>query len=234
MIRIADAKENFSKRNGWKAMDNFRIAKELIEIAKDIRIGKIIKAWATTDLKKLILRVDQSITRYLKKYDVKCKIHDVGFVVHHFNWGNNKKIITTNVTENQIKELRKAIQLKEQTGEENQLYKDFKKEISHIVLLPTWFHNYYHCNEGKPGWENLNTREAYYKKMAQCLYNEESYDLIKDLRFNPSTIYSAAKSIEILALTAHKENKKKVMSYLEKAYYELKNLIIEYFKTHKY
>ena len=211
-----------------------RIAQELIEIAEDIRIGKIIKAWETTDLKKLILRVDKSIVRYLKKYGVSRKIHNVGFVIHHFNWGNNKRLITENVTYNQIKELREAIQLKEQTGEENQLYKDFKKEISHIVLLPTWFHNYYHNNEGKPEWTNLNTREDYYKKMVQCLNDEKTYEVIKELKFNSSTIHSAAESIEILALTAHKENKKKVIRYLEQVYYELKDAIQEYFKTHKY
>lgn len=215
-------------------MNDLRIAQELVEIAEDIRIGKMIKAWATTDLKILILRVDKSIVRYLKKYGVSRKIHGVGFVIHHFNWGNKPRLITKDVTDNQIKELRKAIQLKEQTGEENQLYKDFKKEISHIVLLPAWFHNYYHDNEGKSGWTNLNTREAYYKKMAQCLNDEETYEVIKELKFNSSTIHSAAESIEILALTAHKENKKFVMSYLEQAYIKLKEAIQEYFKTHKY
>ena len=36
-------------------MDNLIIAQELVEIANDIRISKMIKAWATTDFKILIL-----------------------------------------------------------------------------------------------------------------------------------------------------------------------------------
>ena len=197
------------------------------------RIAKYVYAWANTDMKKLILRIDSSIVKYLKKYGVSRKIHGVGFVMHHFNW-DKPKIFTEDITNEQVNKIRNAVQTQEKTQKETPFYKQLKDEVHHIVLLPEWFHKYYHDHENTPGWNNLNSREAYYKKMLECLDKQETYDTVKELQFNSSSIHSAAESIEILALTVHKGNKKYIIGLLEKAYYRLKKLIKDYCKTHSY
>ena len=78
--------------------------------------------------------------------------------------------------------------------------------------------------------QNLYTRKDYYKAMAKILSNIEHYKFIKGFDFKSTTIHSAVKCIETLALTFPKDKKKTVVKLLHGAFEELKAEIENYFR----
>ena len=58
-----------------------------------------------------------------------------------------------------------------------------EKELEHIVLLPIWFHNYLHGKHIK-----FNSRNKYYELLEKMLASEETYNDVKALAFDASSI----------------------------------------------
>jgi hypothetical protein len=70
--------------------------------------------------------------------------------------------------------------------------------------------------------------------MAACLKNKRIYENIKELQFNDKTVYSALKSIEILALTLEKTYKKEVITELEKLFKKLQDEVKTYLRKNSF
>ena len=222
-----------------------RLAKELLYCARMVldascqdktRNAKIIIAYPSTDLKHLVYRIDPSIIRYIKKFGVRRGFSDSGFVFHHMSYPESKGVIYSNISNEEIKEIRKAVQIYEKDKVKTDKFKEIEAEVKDIVLIPAWFHNKYH-QYGKENWKPMHTREAYYKKMGEILksddiFNLDSKDYIGDLKFDNSSVHSALQSLERLAITVPKDYKSLVIDLLKEDFKQMLIKIKEYYNHH--
>ena len=220
-----------------------KLARELIHCARMVldaschREAKSIVAYPSTDIKHLVYRIDPSIIKYIKKFGVGRSFNDSGFVFHHMTYPEGRGVIYSNISDDEIKEIRKAVQIYEKEKEKTDKFKEIEAEVKDIVLIPAWFHNKYH-NE-MANWKPMHTREAYYKKMGELLksediFNKESENYIDDLDFDGSSVHSALQCLERLSITVPKDYRKLVIGLLEKDFNDMLDKIREYYNKHTF
>ena len=98
-----------------------------------------------------------------------------------------------------------------------------ENEINNIVFIPTWFHNYLHSNKVP----RLRTRKDYYKMLKLVLLTENSYNEIKSLSLNNSSVSNALKSIQNLASNMPDQNKNELIEYLRIVYDEVQSKLLD-------
>ena len=197
-----------------------------------IKFAKSIIAYPSTDIKRLVYRIDKSITEDIKQFGVSRGFANSGFVFHHMRYPENNGVIYSNISYDEIKKIRKAVQIYENDNVKTDKFKEVEAEVKDIVLLPAWFHNWCHQHPGQLN--NLKSRKDYYNLMAACLKDKRIYENINELQFNDKTVYSALKSIENLALTLDKTYKKEVITELEKLFKKLQDEVKKYLRKNSF
>ena len=235
------------EKNVMNKASRIRLAKQLLYCArmvldaschKQVKIAKSIIAYPSTDIKHLVYRIDKSIIKYIKKFGVRRGFSDSGFVFHHMSYPKNKGVIYSNISNDEIKEIRKAVQIYENDKVKTDKFKEVEAEVKDIVLLPAWFHNKYH-QYGKDHWKPMHSRVAYYKKMGEILnskdiFDPESENYIGDLDFDDTSVHSALQCLERLSITVPKDYKKLVIDLLRKSFNEMLSEIKDYYDHHKF
>jgi len=197
------------------------------------KVAKTLVAYDNQDLKRAILRTDTTIIDDLKQFGVSRKIHGTGYVLHHTDLCNTK-YLSKGSDDSKKYTVRYLADVLDGKVQNDDLLGELQGEIKNIVLLPEWFHNYYETHKSDENMRGLHTRKDYYKAMAKILSNIEQYDFIKGFDFKSTSIHSAVKCIETLALTFPKDKKKNVISLLQEAFNELKKEIKSYFIKHTF
>ena len=193
------------------------------------RVAKVLVAYDSQDLKRAILKTDRTIIDDLKQFGISRKIHGTGYVLHHMGLCETK-YLSKDSEDSKKYSMRYITDVLNGKVKNDDLLNALQREIENIVLLPEWFHNYYETHKSDDIMKNLYTRKDYYKAMAKILSNIEQYKFIKGFDFKSTTIHSAVKCIETLALTFPKDKKKTVVELLHGAFEELKTEIENYFK----
>ena len=78
---------------------------------------------------------------------------------------------------------------------------------------------------------NYTTRIEYYNLMAAILKSNKLYENISELKFNDSTIYSALKRIENLAMTTDKDYREKIIDKLKAIFDDLQKNVKSYLRS---
>lgn len=209
-----------------------------IQEARTDRIAKLIVAYPSEDIKKLVYRIDPSIIKYIRKFGVRRNFSDSGYVFHHMTYPENRGVIYSAISTDEIKEIRQAVQTFENTKIKTDKYKELEEEVKDIVLLPAWFHDKYHTY-GKEKWKPMTTRAAYYKKMGELLrsddiFNPESEEYIDALNFDDTSIHSALQCLTRLSTTVPKDYRKVVIGLLEEDFDEMRKKIKDYYHHHTF
>ena len=94
-----------------------KLAKEYRASEQDARFSqryaKIITAYPSTDIKRLVYRIDKSITEDIKRFGVSRGFANSGFVFHHMRYPENNGVIYSNISYDEIKKIREAVQIYE-------------------------------------------------------------------------------------------------------------------------
>ena len=97
-----------------------KIAQQLIKIAQEYRASeqdarfsqryaKIITAYPSTDIKRLVYRIDKSIIEDIKQFGVSRGFANSGFVFHHMRYPENNGVIYSNISYDEIKKIRQFL-----------------------------------------------------------------------------------------------------------------------------
>ena len=209
-----------------------------IQEARTDRIAKLIVAYPSEDIKNLVYRIDPSIIKYIRKFGVRRNFSDSGYVLHHMTYPENRGVIYSTISNDEIKEIRQAVQTYENTKIKTDKYKEIEEEVKDIVLLPAWFHDKYHTY-GKEKWKLMTTRAAYYKKMGELLksddiFDPESKEYIDALNFDNTSIHSALQCLTRLSTTVPKDYRETIVDLLEEDFDEMRETIKNYYNHHTF
>ena len=145
----------------------------------------------------------------------------VGWALHHLNGRSNGHQIQNRKTSKQYEQMLEKI---------NKGQKTIIKELESCILIPVWFHDYLH----ETGLANLiQDKQELFDKLKQILNTEDTIQEIKKLKFDGKTIIDQLKSIQRLVNVSHLVSSVKVTQMLQKAYREVVNQMLNYFKKNK-
>ena len=222
-------------------MSNF--VKSIVKLAKKYRASEYDARFFTyiakdehsgggyTKLKKVVFeKFLQNNPNIMTKYGISEAV-GTGLQIHHMI--KEPHFIERNHVSGYYTELIKYINgEKEQEIPEDKDLKGVSHEIimqqiANIVFIPKWLHM--RCKNHKHR-QPLTSVGDYYNLLNKYLTNIRWFRKIKQLKFDKTSIHSAAVSIETLAVTADGKNKEIILEKLEKVHTDIAKGMMEQLK----